>query len=173
VASPLRARWAPCRAAARTALLAGALLALPGTARADGAFTVTRKLTHQIDVVLTNVCVGEPIAVAGELAYVTRVTVDTQGGLHMSSAAVARNLTGTGLLTGTRYRMLGGVSESYNDRDSGGVDPPWTYTWTDTAVLVSEGGADNLLLHTTSHSTLAANGESTASPYQYRIECVG
>jgi hypothetical protein len=151
-------------------------LAVMGTAIALAAGMALAQATTQkftdtlpIDEVLTNPCTGESVHFTGEFLFVSHVTQDENGGLHVYSSIQPRGLSGTGLESGTRYRFVG-TDESVVYIPEGGVRE---FTSVRHFRVVSENSSDNLLVSATFHFTVDANGEPTAEVDKFALRCVG
>ena len=117
-------------------------------------------------VVYDNPCLGEPVALHGELHTVLTVTSQPSGA-HVASHLNAR-YAGTGLVTGVPYRASESQQDVWNVRDL-----PDSHTTTMVTRLISQGGADNALLYTTLTTTIDADGVPTVSVDDQRVECRG
>ena len=90
---------------------------------------------------------------------------DANGAIHFSFRANAQGLAGI-TPSGVRYHATRNLVVENN-----GDGLPFTSTAIQSFNLVSEGSADNYLLHVTSHTTINANGEATVEIVNSRLEC--
>jgi hypothetical protein len=123
-----------------------------------------------IDEVLENPCTGEPVHFTGNIRIRGHFTADANGGLHVQGSVQPRGILGTGLESGTRYRLVG-VSRS------GDYFPPGEdlrqFTIVSRFHVLSEGSSDNWVENLTIHVTINANGELTAEVGRFTSRCVG
>jgi hypothetical protein len=126
--------------------------------------------TLPIDEVLTNPCTGESVHFTGKFLFVSHVTQDDNGGLHVHSSIQPRGLSGTGLESGTRYRFVGTDESVVYIPPEGGVRE---FTSVRHFRVVSENSFDNWLVSATFHFTVDANGEPTAEVDKFALRCVG
>jgi type 1 fimbria pilin len=152
--------WTP---AATTLLLALALL-LAAPARAANVVDVT------IQVPLTvydNPCVGEPVALHGDIHILLNTTTDQSGGYHYVSKWNA-SYSGTGLPSGTSYIASESKQESWTARQL-----PASHTTTSVVKLISKGGAPNAFLSTVMTTTIDASGAVTGTVDSVSFDCRG
>ena len=117
-------------------------------------------------VVYDNPCLGEPVALHGELHTVLTLTRQPTG-FHVGSHLNGR-YTGTGLVTGVPYRASETQQDAWNVRDL-----PDSHTTTMVTRLISQGRADNAFLYTTVTTRMDANGVPTVTVDDQRVECRG
>ena len=117
-------------------------------------------------VVYDNPCLGEPVALHGELHLVLTVMSD-HGGFHVGSH-LNGSYAGTGLVTGVPYRASESQQDVWNVRDL-----PDSHTTTMVTRLISRGAAENAFLYTTVITTIDANGVPTVTVDDQRVECRG
>jgi hypothetical protein len=117
-------------------------------------------------VVYDNPCLGEPVALHGELHLVLTVTSD-HGGFQVGSH-LNGSYAGTGLVTGVPYRASESEQDVWNVRDL-----PDSHTTTMVTRLISRGAAENAFLYTTVITTIDANGVPTVTVDDQRVECRG
>lgn len=111
---------------------------------------------------------GESVALSGSLRVRSFTMVDGKGGLHVRTQVQPDGVTGVGLTTGTRYRGTGGTTELSHEAVDGA---PATYTLVNNFRIIGQGPRNNLLVHTTMHQTVNANGEVTSSVNATSAEC--
>jgi hypothetical protein len=120
--------------------------------------------------VTTSPCTGEPIAFTTNVTSVFHYVLNPTGVARISSV-VTLSGTATGLTTGTSY-VLGGASHVYSPFDP--VFPQeFPVTSTLTFLLVSSGGAPNLIQHQVLLLHFNAAGEPTVDLNQSTFECAG
>lgn len=125
-------------------------------------------VTAPFEEVFPNPCTGETVVLTGKILVIFHQTEDGAGGFHETLMLVPRGITATGT-SGTRYRAVGGHSDSFNT----GPGRATTFTLTVMFSVVSEGGTDNFVGKATVHFTVNANGEPTAEVEEIRLECRG
>ena len=113
-------------------------------------------------VVYDNPCLGEPVALHGELHLVLTVTSDHVGS-HLNGS-----YAGTGLVTGVSYRASESKQDVWNVRDL-----PASHTTTMATRLISRGAAENAFLYTTVTTMIDANGVPAVTVDDQRVECRG
>jgi len=118
-------------------------------------------------VVYDNPCVGEPVALHGNLHLVLTVVSDHAGGFHVGNHLNA-SYSGTGLVSGVRYRASENQQDVWNAREL-----PASHSTTLRTKLISQGGVDNAFLFTTVTTTVDANGVPTATVDNQWVECRG
>jgi hypothetical protein len=117
-------------------------------------------------VVYDNPCLGEPVALHGELHLVLTATSDYAGfgvGSHLNGS-----YAGTGLVTGVPYRASESRQDVWNVREL-----PASHTITMVTRLISRGAAENAFLYTTVTTMIDADGEPTVTVDDQRVECRG
>lgn len=110
---------------------------------------------------------GEVVMLSGNLHMLFTFTADAAGGFHASFQANPQGITGIGLTTSTKYQGTGVTREDFN------VYPPlWIETtFVNNFRIIGQGAGNNLLIHATTHVTVNANGDLTASVDQTTIDC--
>ena len=117
-------------------------------------------------VVYDNPCLGEPVALHGELHLVLTATPDHAGfGVrsHLNGS-----YAGTGLVTGVPYRASETKQDVWNVREL-----PASHTTTMVTRLISRGAAENAFLYTTVTTQIDADGVPTVTMDDQRVECRG
>ena len=97
------------------------------------------------------------------------VTTDASGGFHMKTHVNYQDVSGTGAPSGLTYRVGTVRNETLNDNDG----PQSETTVIQTIKLISQGPAPNYFLKIVFHITINANGETTSTVSETRIECRG
>ena len=155
-------------------LLAMALV-LPGllrTAPAQAeATTVTTQQKIEVGVLVFVPCAnggaGEDVALSGNLHVLFHFTEDGSGGLHIQVHENPGGISGTGLVSGDKYRAVGEIRDAFN------VKPPFLAEFSSVGNfrIIGEGPGNNFLVHETLHVTVNANGEVTAEVDILSVEC--
>jgi hypothetical protein len=118
-----------------------------------------------------NPCTGEGITITGgSLQWVSHVTEDQHGGLHVSIRGNAQGVVAEGEATGAMYRLAGDFWAEWNIRPGG---LPFTTTVVEVHNVISSGPSDNVVVHILWHLTVGADGEVTAAVDSFRGECRG
>ena len=115
-----------------------------------------------------NPCNGDLIVFGGKIIGVTRTTVQPDGGLQLIFIASWANLTGTGIPSGTEYKVLGGARIVFNF----GPDAS-TSTAVSQERFVTAGGEPNGSVQFVIHSTRNANGDVTVDFTNVDFVCHG
>jgi type 1 fimbria pilin len=149
---------------AMTLLLALALLLLAAPAQAANVVNVTIQIPATV---YDNPCLGEPVALHGDLHLILNITTDSSGGYHFVSKWNA-SYSGTGLLSGATYTASESKQESWSASQL-----PASHTTTSVIKLISKGGAQNAYLYTTTTTTIDANGVPTVTVDSVSIDCRG
>ncbi len=100
---------------------------------------------------------GEYVHLVGELHVVFFEVANSAGGWVYKSQVNPVNVSGVGLTSGTQYRGVGmsqGISTLHGDGE--------TYTSINNFLLIGKGSGDNLVIHSTFHVTVNANGVETS-----------
>jgi hypothetical protein len=144
-------------------------LGILGTALPAQAGTTT-VLRTPIEGVLTADCANaEPVVFSGTYRSVTTFTLDGSGNAHFSGT-VSTSGRGIGQLTGTNYIFAGASSSSTQTVVTNVASHN---SFTNTFVLVSAGGTENLLMHVTLHLTVTPAGTVSAEVESIRLACTG
>jgi hypothetical protein len=150
--------------AAAMLLPALALVLLVAPARAANVVNVTFNIPAAV---YDNPCVGEQVALSGQLHLILNVTTDSSGGYHFVSKWNA-SYTGSGLLSGASYTASESKQESWTASQL-----PASHTTTSVVKLTSKGGAPNAYLYTTMTTTIDANLVATVTVDSVSIDCRG
>ena len=118
----------------------------------------------------TNPCNGDVFPLAGNIHIVFHVTVDSNGGLHIFEMENAYDIKSVApaVPSGSDYVVTATLTQSVN-LTSGAAEEA---TFTQHVNVISQGPAQNFLMHVTLHITLA-NGVPTAQVNDMRTECAG
>jgi hypothetical protein len=141
---------------------------------AGGALAQATTQTFEIKVPLdgqeiVNPCTGEPVQLTGQRHILFHITEDANGGFHAVTHLQLQGVSGTGLVSGQRYKVVGVT------RDESYFAPG---ELRETMIIhrfhiVSGGPSDNWLVNETIHVTFNANGEPTAEVLNFHTTCEG
>lgn len=141
----------------------------PAITPAFAASAVTTSTSVPIDLAVFVPCAnggsGEVVALSGRLHILTHATLNANGGFTLRSHVQPQNVSGTGQVTGDRYRGTG-VTQITTTANSGE-----TFTFINNFRVVGQGPGNNILVHENVHMTVNANGEVTASVANLSVEC--
>lgn len=154
------------------ALLAASLsiaLAFAGVRAFAQATTTTTNETVPITGTLPNPCNGDLVTFQGNSHVTNTFTTDSSGGTHLKTHINYQDVTGVGSPSGLNYRVGTVSNETVNDSDG----PQSVATIISTVKLISQGPALNYFLRTVLHVTVNANGETTSTVEEVKIECRG
>ena len=147
--------------------ITGLVSFVPTLAQAD-TWTVSNETP--ISGVLTNdYCpFAEPVAYSGTLHAESHVTLDGDGGYHSHLHFNDQNVSGTGLTSGSTYRLVTDLlSFSFNIR----FPFPHEIAQVNRFNLVGQGPDNNMQGKFTVHVTINANGEVTVNFANFSFEC--
>ena len=159
-----------------TPRVCAALLALLFTAFAGAgstalgqATTTTTNENIPFTSTITNPCNADLVAFQGTMHVTNTVTTDASGGFHLKMHVNYQDVSGTGTPSGNIYRVGTVTNETLNDPDGEQSE----MTVIQTVKLITQGPALNYFMHLVFHVTVNANGETTSSVLETRIECRG
>jgi hypothetical protein len=137
------------------------------------AVTETTSLSIPLDQVAFVPCAnggaGEFVQLSGELHVLFHVSISDSGQLTIKEHFQPQGATGVGLTTGDTYQATG-VTQGITTVDT--VDGfPFETTFVNNFRIIGHGLDNNLLVHTTFHVTVNANGEVTAEVVNTSVEC--
>ena len=162
------------RRALRALALAATVLAVV-VPSAAGQATVTSTVTNSgFGATFLNACTDELIEISGTVQTRFHATFDPQGGTHTGTTITVSDVKGVGLETGTEY-VATGVFLSETNIQQGGFEttrvnfPQFSYA----VNLISQGSADNLIVHLLFHETLRLDGGPVVIVDEARSECLG
>jgi hypothetical protein len=127
---------------------------------------VVQNQRSTVDTVVFNDCTGEDIALQGTAHVVFTTTESGNGGLHQAFES-NMVLTGTGLLTGSRYQS---VSTSNSTVNAPGL--PTEQTSIGSTRLLRQGAGGDLFAHFLQHITIDALGNIRVLNSDFRFECI-
>ena len=123
-------------------------------------------VTVPIDFIAT-ACNGETVIISGE-SHFNVISVTSDSGQTTFITHIQFHLSGVGP-TGTRYN----ANETVNSSETGGASGATTLNSIGQLHLISQDSSDNLTVRTTIHTTVNANGEITATSFEFTTECNG
>ncbi|MDT7809384.1 MAG: hypothetical protein QOJ70_3197 [Acidobacteriota bacterium] len=138
--------------------------ALTPTANAQASST-TENVTVPIDFIATS-CSGETVTISGESHVVVHST--TTDNHTTFETHIQFHLDGTSA-SGTRY-IANETVNSIENTSTGGAQ---VLNSTGQLHLISQGSADNLVVSTTIHVTVNANGQITSTTFEFTTNCNG
>ena len=112
----------------------------------------------------------------GSLHTVTALRTDAQGGFHVTLQANLAGMSGVGTSTGDVYRLTdtaGDFGGRFSAYFPPGSTAPRMVTQSGDVRFISEGSGANLLVRTTFHITIDANGDVAVSRPILEESCVG
>ena len=135
------------------------------------ATTNTFHQTVPVDPVLARafLCTHEDVRLTGEVQILTRVTEDNNGGLHLDVHFGLKGVSGTGLESGTRYRVVN------NSKTGQYIAPgePRVARLEARFYLASAGPSDNTQTRIKARLVFNANGKPKVSFVSLSTRCVG
>jgi hypothetical protein len=154
-------------------LVVAALVTLLGSAASSlaggGATSVTTSSVIPIAFVQFVSCAnggtGEEVLLNGNLHDLFHVTLDANGGFHLTVLDNPQGVTGTGLTTGDTYRGTGVTQSTF----SGTVG--FEETFVNNFRIIGPGSGNNLLVHDSFHITVNPDGTVTAFHDNVTIDC--
>jgi hypothetical protein len=149
-------------------VLALAVLTVPPALAGAGTYTDIERVP--ILPSLWNPCVGEEVRLEGDIQFVSRTTIDANGGVHSQVQVTPQNVVGVGLSTGAEYRFSGAVTSSENFRWQPG-DSAETFTLVDQHRFIAKGVSENTVMQETFNVTVNANGDLTVLRYDEKLIC--
>jgi hypothetical protein len=108
---------------------------------------------------------GEMVTLSGSVHYLVAVTYDGNGGYHIKMQANPAGVSGTGDITGDKYRMTG----VYQTERNGTVGMQNTIT--QTFMVVGQGKGNNFVLHEVDHFTVLPDGTVIIDHETISTEC--
>jgi len=151
------------RSLAMTPVLALVVLLFAPSARSANIVNVAINIPAAV---YDNPCVGEPVALSGDLRLLLNITADQGGGYHYVSKWTAQ-YAGTGLISGVAYRASESKQESWSSRQL-----PASHTTRSVVRLISRGVGVGFL-STTFTTAIDASGVPTVTVDSVSVTCVG
>jgi hypothetical protein len=134
---------------------------LPASLAPSAAAATSNQLS--LHFIRSNECTGEDVEITGTIHLVAQTRPD--GGImgHFNY----QNVTGTGLTTGTRYRV--------SAVDHVQLAPPFPSSVHSVRSfrMIAPGPDDDLIVHALTHITVTANGDVSVSIDELNSRCVG
>jgi hypothetical protein len=113
---------------------------------------------------------GETVLLLGELHIVFHITITEDGHVTVKSQANPQGVSGVGSTTGDKYQGTGVTSTTATFDEV--EEFPAEFTLINNFRIIGQGPAGNdLLVHTTDHVTVNANGEMTADVHIENVTC--
>lgn len=109
---------------------------------------------------------GELVVLSGSLHTLTHFTEDGAGGFHAMNEVNPQGISGQGTVTGDTYHGTGVTRSSFN---AGPL--PITQTFINNFRIIGPGPGNDLMIHSTFHMTINANGIMTAFVDNSSAEC--
>lgn len=150
--------------AATLLLLALGLLLFASPAQSANVVNTTIQIPATV---YDNPCLGESVALHGDLHILLNVTT-TKAGTFQYTSTWNASYSGTGLVSGATYKASESKQESWSTRQL-----PASHTTTSVVRLISKGGAQNAFLYTTMTTTIDANGVPTVTVDSVSVVCRG
>ncbi len=110
---------------------------------------------------------GEVVLLSGNLHVLTFFTTSSNGNTTIRTHFQPQQLTGLGLTSGASYQGTG-VTQSTQTFTS---PAPWTFTFINNFRMIGQGPGNNFMVHQTTHTTVNANGDVTATVNNTSITC--
>jgi hypothetical protein len=141
------------------------MLATPPRAEAQ-ATTSTDNTTVPIDFTAT-ACNGETVNISGDSHVVVHLTTNTNNTTFKTH--IQFHLSGTSA-SGVQYN----ANETVDSIEQTPIDNgAHVLNSVGQLHLIAQGSADNLVVRTTIHTTVNANGQITATSFDFQVECQG
>jgi hypothetical protein len=131
--------------------------------------TVTTNETVPLTGSMTNPCNGDVVTFQGNMNVTNHMTTDASGGTHLKTHVNFQNVSGTGAPSGLNYNVRTTTNQTENDNDG----PQYEATVISSVKLISQGPAQNSFLQTVFHITINANGVTTSTVDETKMECRG
>ena len=153
-------------------LLALSILALVAAGTQTAARAQATTVTSNVSFPFTDTavsCDGETVDISGKMHLLAHATTDARGGRHVTLQINTEGVKGVGATSGGEFVSSATNNESINDSNTTGGQSE--YTVTTKFLLVGKGKLPDLLVKTTMHVTINANGEATAEVTNVVAEC--
>jgi hypothetical protein len=139
-------------------------VALAPTANAQ-ASSMTDNVTVPIDFIATS-CSGETVTISGQSHVLVHTTTNDNHTTFETHIQFHLNGTSAG---GTRYI----ANEEVNSITNTSTNGAQVFNSTGQLHLIAQGSADNLVVRTTIHVTVNANGQITSTSFEFTTDCNG
>ena len=143
--------------------------AASGTPAFGQATTTTTNETVPFTSTVLNPCTGDQVTFQGNIHISNSLTTDSSGGTHLKTHINYQNVSGTGVPSGLSYNFRTTTNQSDNDNDG----PQSEMTIISTARIISQASLLNYFLRLVFHVTVNANGQTTSTVTESRMECRG
>jgi len=143
------------------------LAAGPTSVQAQAAST-TIKFSDSFPFSFFNNCTGEVVSGVVSVKTTVHETIDASGGFHFHFHDVFRG-TAVGETSGIKYVGPQTDHESFHVSSSGALEDTFTLNFR----FISQGSADNILLHILFHITITPNGDVTSEIANITDVCRG
>jgi hypothetical protein len=155
----------------RALLTAALFFALAGSGSHAYAQSTTTQTNETIPFTSTlpNPCNGDLVTFQGNMHVTSHVTNDASGGFHLKSHVNYQNVSGTGTPSGNTYNVRTTSNETINDNDG----PQYETTVIQNVKLITQGPALNYFLQIVFHVTINANGQTTSTVDEAKVQCRG
>ncbi len=145
------------------------LLAAAGAVETKAQATVITSNTEvPIEFFNADSCTGDQVTINGT-SHVLFHANGSPGGHGNEKLEINFALQGVNAASGVKYV----VNETVTATTESSADGAFVFNTVGHLNVVSQGGADNLLLRTEIHVTINANGELTSSKFVFTVECQG
>jgi hypothetical protein len=124
-------------------------------------------ITLDVFVPCANGGAGETIEVSGNLHDMFSVTIDSNGGIHVSQQDNPQGVGGVGLTTGDKYRATGVTRSDFSTTSSG----VFQFTFINRFDMVGQGPGNNFSVHETEHVTVLPDGTVTVFFDNFSVTC--
>jgi hypothetical protein len=145
------------------------LLAAAGAAETRAQATVVTSNTEvPIEFFNANSCTGDEVTINGTSHLLFHANA-SPGGHGNEKLEINFALQGVNAASGIKYVVNETVTAT-TESSAGGA---FVFNTVGHLNVISQGGADNLLVRTEIHATFNANGELTSSRFVFTVECQG
>ena len=111
---------------------------------------------------------GESVHLTGFLHVIATMTVN-KNNMQVSSHSQPMGVSGEGLTTGVKYQATGVTRSDTTTTIDYGF--PYIFTYVNNFRIIGQGPGNNYLVHQNVHLTINANGETTATVDNLKIDC--
>ena len=133
-------------------------------------FNASESIIYPVDTIWQNDCTGELIAITGARHMVIRQSIDASGRWHYQFRETFQNLSGTGLSTGTNYRVAAVDQGGYN-WDFSFTGGQLSVTNVEQVRFVAQGEGPDAVLKLFTHATVDANNVLRVDIEQVELIC--
>ena len=145
------------------------LLAAVGPPETQAQATVITSNTKvPIEFFNANSCTGDQVTINGDSHLLFHAN-GSPGGHSNAKLEINFALQGVNAASGIKYV----VNETVTATTESSADGAFVFHTVGHLNVISQGGADNLLVRTEIHATFNANGELTSSNFVFTVECRG